>query len=123
MNLAAFLLEPSRLVHLSSVDLVIIIFYFALVLAIGLYLKGQANTGEDFFMAGREMTAWVAGLAFLSANLGSLELLDQGGFIPGAVARVGGRDPEGTLEVTVDGGTESIRVSRDLSSRLFVGAP
>src|SRR6516164_9396876 len=56
-------------------------------------------------------------------NFGSLELLDQGGFIPGAVARVGGRDLEGTLEVTVDGGTESIRVSRDLSSRLFVGAP
>ena len=56
-------------------------------------------------------------------NLGSLELLDQGGFIPGAVARVGGRAPEGTLAVTVDGGTESIRVSRDLSSRLFVGAP
>jgi SSS family solute:Na+ symporter len=79
MNLAAFLLEPSRLVHLSSVDLVIIIFYFALVLAIGLYLKGQANTGEDFFMAGREMTAWVAGLAFLSANLGSLELMGWAG--------------------------------------------
>jgi len=39
-----------------------------LVLAIGFYLKGRANTGEDFFMAGREMTAWVAGLAFLSAN-------------------------------------------------------
>ena len=56
-------------------------------------------------------------------NLGSLELLDDGGFIPGAVARVTGRDPEGTVEVTVQGGTESIRVSRDLSSRLFVGAP
>ena len=56
-------------------------------------------------------------------NLGSLELLDEGGFIPGAVARVSGRDPEGTIEVTVQGGTESIRVSRDLSSRLFVGAP
>ncbi len=47
--------------------------------AIGLYLKGQANTGEDFFMAGREMTAWVAGLAFLSANLGSLELMGWAG--------------------------------------------
>ena len=58
---------------------VIIVFYFALVLAIGLYLKGQANTGEDFFMAGREMTAWVAGLAFLSANLGSLELMGWAG--------------------------------------------
>jgi solute:Na+ symporter, SSS family len=68
-----------RLVYLSSVDLLIIIFYFALVLAIGLYLKGQANTGEDFFLAGREMTAWVAGLAFLSANLGSLELMGWAG--------------------------------------------
>jgi len=50
-------------------------FYFALVLAIGWYLKGRANTGEDFFMAGREMTAWIAGLSFLSANLGALELM------------------------------------------------
>ena len=65
----------TRLVHLSAVDVVIIAFYFALVLAIGFYLKGRANTGEDFFMAGREMTAWIAGLSFLSANLGSLELM------------------------------------------------
>jgi SSS family solute:Na+ symporter len=73
------LLAATTLVHLSPVDLVIIVFYFALVLVIGLYLKGQANTGEDFFMAGREMTAWVAGLAFLSANLGSLELMGWAG--------------------------------------------
>ncbi|HWR36217.1 MAG TPA: sodium:solute symporter family protein [Clostridia bacterium] len=75
MNLALVLINPTRLVHLSPVDLVVIIFYFALVLAIGLYLKNRANTSEDFFLAGREMTAWVAGLAFLSANLGSLELM------------------------------------------------
>jgi SSS family solute:Na+ symporter len=75
MNPALLLLSSSTLVHLSLVDLVIIVFYFVLVLGIGFYLKGQANTGEDFFMAGREMTAWVAGLAFLSANLGSLELM------------------------------------------------
>jgi DtxR family Mn-dependent transcriptional regulator len=56
-------------------------------------------------------------------NLGSLEHLDEGGFIPGAVARVGGRDPEGSVELTVGGGGETIRVSRDLSSRLFVGTP
>src|SRR6202161_1314530 len=65
----------SKLVQLSAVDVIIIVFYFALVLGIGWYLKGRANTGEDFFMAGREMTAWVAGLSFLSANLGSLELM------------------------------------------------
>lgn len=79
MNPALLLFNASTLVHLSPVDLIIIVFYFALVLAIGLYLKGQANTGEDFFMAGREMTAWVAGLAFLSANLGSLELMGWAG--------------------------------------------
>ncbi|HUE42158.1 MAG TPA: sodium:solute symporter family protein [Candidatus Sulfotelmatobacter sp.] len=69
----------SKLVQLSSVDVVIIIFYFALVLGIGFYLRGQANTAEDFFMAGREMTAWVAGLSFLSANLGALELMGWAG--------------------------------------------
>src|SRR5581483_6209734 len=68
-----------RLVHLSAVDLAIIVIYFGLVLAIGFYLKKFANTGEDFFLAGREMTAWVAGLAFVSANLGSLELLGWAG--------------------------------------------
>ena len=71
--------EVSRLVHLSAIDFVIIVFYFALVLAIGFYLKSRSNTGEDFFMAGREMTAWIAGLSFLSANLGSLELMGWAG--------------------------------------------
>jgi SSS family solute:Na+ symporter len=68
-----------RLVRLSAVDLAIIVIYFGLVLAIGFYLKRFAKTGEDFFLAGREMTAWVAGLAFVSANLGSLELLGWAG--------------------------------------------
>ena len=70
---------PTRLVHLSPVDIAIVAFYFALVLSIGWYLRGRANTGEDFFMAGREMTAWVAGLSFLSANLGALELMGWAG--------------------------------------------
>jgi SSS family solute:Na+ symporter len=76
---ASALFVVERLVHLSTIDAVIVIFYFALVLAIGFYLRGQANTSEDFFMAGREMTAWVAGLSFLSANLGALELMGWAG--------------------------------------------
>ncbi len=75
MNSALLLFSVSRLVHLSPVDLVIVGFYFLLVLAIGFYLKQKANTSEDFFLAGREMTAWIAGLSFLSANLGALELM------------------------------------------------
>src|ERR1700687_1132808 len=66
---------PSRLITLNGSDIAIIAIYFLAVLAIGFYLKGRSNTGEDFFLAGREMTAWVAGLSFLAANLGSLELM------------------------------------------------
>lgn len=66
---------PSRLISLGGVDIAIIVIYFAAVLMVGFYLKGQSSTGEDFFLAGREMTAWIAGLSFLSANLGSLELM------------------------------------------------
>ena len=55
--------------------MVIIIVYFAMVLGIGFYLKRFTQSGEDFFLAGREMSAWVAGLSFLSANLGALELM------------------------------------------------
>src|SRR5580693_7959635 len=75
MNLGMAMTTGDRLVHLAPVDLVIVVFYFVLVLAIGFYLKGRSNTGEDFFLAGREMTAWIAGLSFLSANLGALELM------------------------------------------------
>src|ERR1700761_8966159 len=74
MSLAAAVFTE-KLVHLTAIDFVIVVFYFGLVLAIGFSLKGRSNTGEDFFMAGREMTAWIAGLSFLSANLGALELL------------------------------------------------
>ncbi len=69
--------EP--LVRLRPLDIAIIAIYFAMVLWIGFYLKRQSNTSEEFFMAGREMTAWIAGLSFVSANLGSLELMGWAG--------------------------------------------
>ena len=72
-------MPTGSVISLKTVDLAIIAIYFVAVLCIGFYLKRFANSGEDFFMAGRNMTAWVAGLSFLSANLGSLELLGWAG--------------------------------------------
>jgi SSS family solute:Na+ symporter len=68
-------IQANRLISLSPADLLIIVIYFAMVLGIGLYLRRYAKTSKDFFLAGREMSAWVAGLSFLSANLGALELM------------------------------------------------
>jgi solute:Na+ symporter, SSS family len=75
----AHALAAEPLARLGGLDLAVIAIYFAMVLWIGFYLKGRSNTGEEFFMAGREMTAWIAGLSFVSANLGSLELMGWAG--------------------------------------------
>ena len=76
---AALLLTTHQLTRLAPVDVLILLLYFALVVFVGFYAKGKANTSEDFFLAGREMTAWIAGLSFVSANLGSLELMGWAG--------------------------------------------
>ena len=75
--LLAFSTVP--LAHLRPLDIAVIAIYFCMVIWIGIYLKGRSNTSEEFFMAGREMTAWIAGLSFVSANLGSLELMGWAG--------------------------------------------
>ncbi len=65
--------------HLVFVDWLIIAVYFGFVLGIGYYLKKFTKSEEDFFLAGRKNSSWVAGLAFLSANMGALELLGMTG--------------------------------------------
>jgi SSS family solute:Na+ symporter len=78
-SLLALFLPHGQLTHLAGVDIVILALYFALVIFIGFYVKGSTNTSEEFFLAGREMSAWIAGLSFVSANLGSLELMGWAG--------------------------------------------
>ena len=66
-------------IGLHFVDWFIILFYFAFIIGLGFYLKRFTKSEEDFFLAGRKNSSWVAGLAFLSANLGALELLGMTG--------------------------------------------
>ena len=60
---------------LAWIDILLIAIYCAFVLAIGFLLRRQMVGSAEFFMAGRSMPAWVAGLAFLSANLGAQEMI------------------------------------------------
>lgn len=69
----------TALTHLNLVDLLIIAIYFIFILGIGAYVKMRTNTSADFFLAGRKNNSWIAGLAFLSANMGALELLGMAG--------------------------------------------
>ena len=74
-SLVAAVVPSEKLLSLSTVDLLVIVLYFLMVLGIGFYLKRYTKTGEDFFLAGRDMSSWIAGLSFVAANLGSLELM------------------------------------------------
>jgi len=64
--------------HLAGIDYAIMAVYFAFVLGIGVVLRRSVHTGTDFFLAGRAVPAWIAGLAFLSANLGAQEVIGMG---------------------------------------------
>jgi solute:Na+ symporter, SSS family len=61
----------------QPVDYVLVVFYFAIVLGIGLIARRGISDSVDFLLSGRSLPAWVTGLAFMSANLGATELLGQ----------------------------------------------
>src|SRR6186713_2513292 len=57
------------------VDYTIVLTYFAVVLGVGFAAKRYIKTSLDYFLSGRSLPAWITGLAFISANLGALEIL------------------------------------------------
>jgi solute:Na+ symporter, SSS family len=56
-------------------DYLILVIYFVAVLGIGFAAKRYIKTSLDYFLSGRSLPAWITGLAFISANLGALEIL------------------------------------------------
>src|SRR6476619_2411071 len=57
------------------VDYLLIALYFVFVLGIGIMAKRSVSSSIDFFLSGRALPAWVTGLAFISANLGAVEII------------------------------------------------
>lgn len=59
----------------NALDYVLIAVYFVFVLGIGYVARRQLSTSLDFFLSGRRLPAWVTGIAFVSANLGAVEIM------------------------------------------------
>src|SRR5215210_4576219 len=59
----------------NAADYLILAIYFVAVLGIGFAAKRYIKTSLDYFLSGRSLPAWITGLAFISANLGALEIL------------------------------------------------
>jgi solute:Na+ symporter, SSS family len=66
-------------VQLHLIDYIIMVIYFAFVLGIGWFLRKYMKDAKQFLEAGRSLPAWVTGLAFISTNLGALEVMGMTG--------------------------------------------
>ena len=64
--------------HLATIDYLLMLVYFMVVLLVGWKLRRSTRTSTDFFLSGRSIPSWVAGLAFISANLGAQEVIGMG---------------------------------------------
>jgi SSS family solute:Na+ symporter len=65
-------MEP---IHLHKIDYTILVAYVGFVIGIGWILARYMKTSSDFLTSARSIPTWVTGLAFISANLGALELV------------------------------------------------
>lgn len=71
----ASILAADTLIQANAIDYLLIAIYFAFVLGIGFLASRGMSSSVDFFLSGRSLPAWVTGLAFISANLGAVEIM------------------------------------------------
>ncbi|MBK6886774.1 MAG: sodium:solute symporter family protein [Tetrasphaera sp.] len=69
------LVMADTLIKANTADYLILAIYFCFVLGIGFMVKRNVSDSADFFLSGRSLPAWVTGLAFISANLGAVEIM------------------------------------------------
>ncbi len=75
LRLPALVATQDTLIQANLLDYSFIAIYFAFVLGIGLMARRSVSDSIDFFLSGRSLPAWVTGLAFVSANLGAVEIM------------------------------------------------
>ncbi|WP_205473218.1 sodium:solute symporter family protein [Nocardioides sp. SYSU D00038] len=68
-------MASDTIIDAGAVDYLIVLLYFGVVLGIGVLARRQVSDSIDFFLSGRSLPAWVTGLAFISANLGAVEIM------------------------------------------------
>ena len=68
-------MEETLRLDTNAADYLILFIYFVAVLGIGFAARRVIKTSLDYFLSGRSLPAWITGLAFISANLGALEIL------------------------------------------------
>ncbi len=66
-------------VRLSALDLTIVVFYLVAVTAFGLWASRGIRTTKDFFLAGRSLPWWVAGMSMVVSDIGAKDMIGLAG--------------------------------------------
>ena len=77
MTLYPLLLPAASSIRLDArwYDYCPIVIYFGFVIAVGFMAKMRTSSSNEFLTSGRSLPAWVTGIAFVSANLGAVEIM------------------------------------------------
>ncbi|XP_033999104.1 sodium/myo-inositol cotransporter 2 [Trematomus bernacchii] len=80
---------PGRRTSLDTVDIVVLVIYFLLILAVGFWsmLRTKRSTVKGYFLAGKNMTWWPVGASLFASNIGSGHFIGLAG--SGAAAGIG----------------------------------
>ena len=68
-------MDPAVRLDAQWIDYLLILIYFIFVLGVGWFARRGVSSSIEFFLSGRSLPAWVTGLAFISANLGAVEIM------------------------------------------------
>src|SRR3954451_172287 len=71
-------MEFPPVTSLAPIDYAVMAIYFIAVLGVGWVLRRIMRSSTDLFLSGRSLSAWVTGIAFISANLGAQEVIGMG---------------------------------------------
>ena len=64
---------------LTILDILVFIAFFAVVVGVSMYKSRHENTGEDFFLAGRELIWPIIGISLIAANISTEHFIGMAG--------------------------------------------
>ena len=66
-------------VRLSTLDLTLVIVYLVAVTAFGLWASRGIRSSKDFFLAGRSLPWWAAGMSMVVSDIGAKDMIGLAG--------------------------------------------
>ena len=72
-------MEGATGIRIGTLDIVVFVVFFVVVVAIGLWSSRHKETSEDYFLAGRTLPWWIIGVSMIAGNISTEQFVGQAG--------------------------------------------